>query len=228
VYAAMTEVYPTNYRKYTGKVTKIRNAFVYIIKTPTLSRARSFKTKDEAKEALMAFNIETGLRIKNMVYAVDGYYEVDVKGFQVKFDIADLELVNARTWSISGDYVGTKVEGKIEYLHRVLMPNDDPCLVVDHINGDNKDNRKSNLRLVSYRINSINRKIKINNTSGFVGVIKDGSNYWTASWHEENRRRYKKFSIVKFGEEGAKQMAIDYRNHVVSTLPDYVMALIGR
>ena len=40
----------------------------------------------------------------------------------------------------------------------------------DHINGDRSDNRIQNLRSVSKRENSLNRKINSNNTSGYVGV----------------------------------------------------------
>lgn len=54
-------------------------------------------------------------------------------------------------------------------LHNYIM---DPLKreTVDHINGDTLDNRKSNLRVVTRSENMQNRKISINNTSGFPGV----------------------------------------------------------
>ena len=45
-----------------------------------------------------------------------------------------------------------------------------PDLQVDHINHDKKDNRKSNLRLVTNSENVINVYVKDNNSSGFTGV----------------------------------------------------------
>lgn len=55
------------------------------------------------------------------------------------------------------------------YMHRVIMcPG--PGMVVDHINGDSLDNRRINLRVCLPCENAKNRRVGINNRSGFKGV----------------------------------------------------------
>lgn len=53
--------------------------------------------------------------------------------------------------------------------------------VIDHINGNRADNRKSNLRICKQQQNAINRAISSQNTSGIMGVWFDKSrNKWCA------------------------------------------------
>ena len=59
---------------------------------------------------------------------------------------------------------------KPSFLHRMIL-SPPPGEMVDHINGNTLDNRRSNLRAVDCRTNGQNRvKMPANNTSGFRGV----------------------------------------------------------
>lgn len=77
------------------------------------------------------------------------------------------------------------------------------------------------------------RQKKVTNTSGHVGVRrvlspvtkKSGRKYsyynWVASWMDDTgKKKFKPFSISKYGEEEAKQMAIAHREKMVSLLSD--------
>lgn len=56
-------------------------------------------------------------------------------------------------------------------VHSFVMGGSRPGLVVDHINGDRMDNRKTNLRWVTNQVNQINRKrLNRNNATGVRGV----------------------------------------------------------
>jgi hypothetical protein len=60
------------------------------------------------------------------------------------------------------------------YLHRmVLMAKKNQ--IIDHINGNGLDNRRSNLRFCTKSQNNVNKK-SFNNTSGFYGVYWDKKN----------------------------------------------------
>jgi hypothetical protein len=55
------------------------------------------------------------------------------------------------------------------YMHREVMGVDGK-LVVDHVNHNILDNRKSNLRVITHQQNMFNRKLHRNNSSGVAGV----------------------------------------------------------
>lgn len=86
-------------------------------------------------------------------------------------DAADLELVLGCKWQAtkSGrNHYAYSVRGA---MHR-LIAGAERGQVVDHINGDTLDNRRSNLRICAIKENCRNRATNTNNKSGFKGV------YW--------------------------------------------------
>jgi hypothetical protein len=98
-------------------------------------------------------------------------------GGSVVVDVGDYDLAQRLPWRKHSD--GYAVFGCNVYLHRLLML---PARgqVVDHINGDKLDNRRSNLRICSRKENTRNQKLSVRNTSGFKGVANARSGKWKA------------------------------------------------
>lgn len=66
-------------------------------------------------------------------------------------------------------------------LHREILSVKTTNFIVDHINGNTLDNRKSNLRICLQKENMRNQKRKSTNTSGFKGVsYRKRDNTWRA------------------------------------------------
>ena len=89
---------------------------------------------------------------------------------------------------------------------------DDLSSYIDHVNGVPSDNRLSNLRLCTQSENNFNTKLKINNTTGFKGVTKNGNSFLASArrdgnWHnlgtyktpEEASIAYQNFAKVAHG-----------------------------
>lgn len=96
-------------------------------------------------------------------------------------DDADFELLSKYKWSlVSGKYaravaydIGIGKNGRpkqrIIKMHRLLL-GVDKDKVVDHINGDGLDNRRSNLRICNRTQNQGNRIVQKNSKSQLKGV----------------------------------------------------------
>lgn len=97
------------------------------------------------------------------------------RGYEAIIDAVDVPLVEGRNWHVLGKpyrlYVATRdrTTRTKTYLHRVLL-NAPVGVLVDHIDGNTLNNRRSNLRLATYTQNAQNTTRSPANTSGVVGV----------------------------------------------------------
>jgi hypothetical protein len=138
----------------------------------------------------------------------------------VLVDDEDLEKVLQFRWHIaSSGYVVSDQrkmvnghrKGKMVRLHRFLLaPNDDQ--IIDHINQNRLDNRRSNLRLATQSQNMRNRNAQSNNSSGYKGIC------WVERiqrWRAYANLNYRQYS---FGYHKTLQEALDAYNDNIESI----------
>lgn len=108
----------------------------------------------------------------------DSYSKIPLNnGEYALVDTEDLDIVKNYTWyKDNNGYVRTRFykTKKAVAIHSLVLPhNKEFC--IDHISMNKLDNRKSNLRVVTYSKNSSNTNVHVNNTSGYRGVTFDKS-----------------------------------------------------
>ena len=123
------------------------------------------------------------------------------RGFEAIIDASDVGLIAHSNWcatprqlsdgSLATVHVqGSDIRGRRIALHR-LIADAQSRQCVDHINGDGLDNRRANLRLCNQSLNGANRRIGVNNTSGFKGVTWNiGIKRWFVTICVAGKARY--------------------------------------
>lgn len=138
---------------------------------------------------------------KNNTYELhDNYvtmYTLKNEPFYV--DLEDFDYIKDICWyKGGGDYIYGKLQNKHLRLHSYIMARyndnvDGKNFIIDHIGGNKtrNDNRKANLRVVTFQQNAMNRKKRSDNTSGVTGVSwdKDGQK-WIAYIGDKVLGRY--------------------------------------
>lgn len=137
----------------------------------------------------------------------------------------------------AGDAAGGRSQGgwKVKHcgqyfqVHRVIWELEVGAipagLMIDHIDGDRFNNILSNLRVVPRELNARNAKRRTDNATGHTGVkrqinVKNGVSrvYYIANWKVDRKDVYEVFSVAKYGEDLARQMAISRRQSAIETL----------
>lgn len=112
----------------------------------------------------------------------DGYYVgfATNTGEEFLFDKCDFDLVSNYAWRIDKHgYVVTDINKRRSVrMHRLILGEDSS--LIDHKNGNTKDNRRCNIRIADYSKNQMNRGVGANSLTGFRGVTyrKDRGTYF--------------------------------------------------
>lgn len=151
---------------------------------PTIVKSSALMNKSNPTTSCGCYSDEVKHKQKNtkeIEWMFDGndVYGITNKGEKFIIDAEDFNRVKNYCWrkDRKGYIVANSRNGsnKIIWLHRVIMKAKDNE-IVDHINWDKSNNKKSNLRIATKTQNNINIKRKSNNTSGYTGVsvLKNG------------------------------------------------------
>jgi hypothetical protein len=133
---------------------------------------------------ILEYNKDTG--ILTWKYRKLEYFDIHATyGRMVAYKIWNKRFpgVRAFTTKNKGGYRAT-IFGKNYLAHRIIwkMVYSEEPRTIDHINGDDSDNRLDNLRSVSPAINSKNCKLSKRNKSGTPGVLwRKKDKLWTAT-----------------------------------------------
>lgn len=144
------------------------------------------------------------LKDLNEIVICEDYAEIilyNIKNEEIAraiIDLEDVEKCEKYKWGLNHKYVTTNKTNLHSnfLLHRLIMnPKDNE--VVDHINHNELDNRKFNLRICTQNKNAQNTSKSINNTSGIIGI----------SW-DKTRNKWSTYIIINY-----KKIHLGYRSN---------------
>lgn len=132
------------------------------------------------------------------------------KGMYALVDKEDVYKVSPGRWTVTSKGYTTYASGRLEgerskrLLHRVIL-DPPPGMVIDHINGDGLDNRRSNLRITTQSGNMANAR-SLRGSSRFKGVsFAKGRGKWQAHIRLDG----KSVSLGRFDSEEDAARAYD-------------------
>lgn len=128
---------------------------------------------------------EVTVNNSDLIYKVDKEYVYWMKGYTW---YSEGDNNSSQRYLVSGVKNEEGVQSTVRY-HVEIMKDElefyetkESQPVIDHIDGDETNNLKSNLRVVTQSENNMNKRVQRNNTTGFVGVEwRKSSGMWSSS-----------------------------------------------
>lgn len=146
-------------------------------------------------------------------------FYINTKAYGIKKVLVDTEdaekLYNTKI-SVAKDnhahtfYASTK-NGK---LHRIITGVTETTEIVDHVDRNGLNNTKKNLRVVDVSTNNKNAGIRLDNKTGYKGILEDSTRFRLYYYDNDKKKHSKSFSKIKYGEEKAREMILEYRDMV--------------
>lgn len=177
-------------------------------------RTLSTINKIEYQEDYVEIYVNYGKKEMKCLVDIEDY-ENKIKPLKVKINVYSTNYCYFR-------FKGDKTNKKIK-LHRYIMNCEkDNYPLVDHINRNPLDNRKSNLRYASYSLNRQNTGSPKNNVSGEKGVFFNRfRNKWIGSVCVNNKRKSTKYCKTKdecilLTKKLREEMQKDFFNKIIS------------
>lgn len=137
-------------------------------------------------------------------------------GTEFTIDMESIPLVNVFHWYVNGSGYLFHRDAKTRIpirMHRLILglTAEDGDVVVDHLNHNKLDNRKTNLRIVDQSANCCNNLLRITNTTGFVGVSANPDCHTFGSAIQKAGKEYRLLSEASIEEAAqAYNVAADY------------------
>ena len=147
---------------------------------------------------------------KSNLFVAGGFYDIQTNGeettvklyskkhgeINILLDTDMVETLQDNRWTVyknvrspnNAYYMGDSKERSIR-LHRIVA-GATSGFVVDHINHNTLDNRKSNLRVCTRTDNKRSRPKQSNNTLGYKGVVSAGNRYYGKIGNGRGKHRY--------------------------------------
>lgn len=162
---------------------------------------------------------KSNLFYKNEFINHGEYMEVvTASGSTFFIDSEDYDLISKYRWFINTQgYAQAISDGKSILVHRYVMDVNEAFSydrVVDHINRDTSDNRKSNLRIVAQSTNASNRGLSSSNTSGVQCVSWDAG---ISAWRVCKTIQGVKYNIGNYDNLEDAKYAVDKFNECMKS-----------
>lgn len=94
----------------------------------------------------------------------------NAKGGWTVIDLEDYEFTKYNWYDNKQGYAWRYIDYISWTMHQFILGKQKPPLVVDHIDGDTRNNRRSNLQIITQRENIIKGKLSKRNRTGVKGV----------------------------------------------------------
>lgn len=141
-------------------------------------KANGLCTKHYTQMRKFGYIKERTIMDKNEIVCYDDHAEIILYNkkceeiARTKIDLDDIDKIKDIKWCYSKQSRGEHVHSSnpTAVLHNFILNHTDKTKVVMHKNGDNLDNRKENLMVVSQKEKQQNHKTQSNNKSGVPGV----------------------------------------------------------